>query len=312
MFKKVIFMDKTLVLLAAGMGSRYGGLKQLDTLGPHGETLMDYSVYDAMQSGFNKVVFIIRRDIEEEFKRVIGSRYAGCIDVDYAFQSLDDLPGGFVPPADRVKPWGTAHALYAARNAVKTPLAVLNADDFYGRDTFAQIAGYLDGRAPAGGLYGAMCGFKVANTLSENGTVSRGVCQVADGNLSSVVEHTKISRTAQNNAVESLLDDNSIVKLAEDTLVSMNFWGFSPEIFGEIERLLTEFLAQRGNELKSEFYIPSIADNLIQSNKMQIKMLTTNASWFGVTYREDRDKTVAALKALTDSGEYPNELFKKA
>ena len=312
MFKKVIFMDKTLVLLAAGMGSRYGGLKQLDTLGPHGETLMDYSVYDAMQSGFNKVVFIIRRDIEEEFKRVIGSRYAGCIDVDYAFQSLDDLPGGFVPPADRVKPWGTAHALYAARNAVKTPLAVLNADDFYGRDTFAQIAGYLDGRAPAGGLYGAMCGFKVANTLSENGTVSRGVCQVADGNLSSVVEHTKISRNAQNNAVESLLDDNSIVKLAEDTLVSMNFWGFSPEIFGEIERLLTEFLAQRGNELKSEFYIPSIADNLIQSNKMQIKMLTTNASWFGVTYREDRDKTVAALKALTDSGEYPNELFKKA
>ena len=305
-------MDKTLVLLAAGMGSRYGGLKQLDTLGPHGETLMDYSVYDAMQSGFNKVVFIIRRDIEEEFKRVIGSRYAGCIDVDYAFQALDDLPGGFVPPADRVKPWGTAHALYAARKAVNTPLAVLNADDFYGRDTFAKIAAYLDSRAPQGGLYGAMCGFKVANTLSENGSVSRGVCLVTDGNLSSVVEHTKISRNMQSSEVESLLDDNSIVKLAEDTLVSMNFWGFSPEIFGEIERLLTEFLSKRGTELKSEFYIPSIADNLIQANKMQIKMLTTNASWFGVTYREDRDKTVAALKALTDSGEYPAELFKKA
>lgn len=302
-------MDKTLVLLAAGMGSRYGGLKQLDTLGPNGETLMDYSVYDAMRAGFTKVVFIIRRDIEDEFKKVIGSRYAGCIDVDYAFQALDDLPNGFVPPADRVKPWGTAHALYAARHVVKTPLAVLNADDFYGRDTFAQIAAYLDERAPQGGLYGAMCGFKVANTLSENGTVSRGICQVSSGNLSSVVEHTKISRNAQDGVVESLLEDGSTVKLTDDTLVSMNFWGFSPEIFAEIELLFTDFLARRGTELKSEFYIPSVADELIHNGKMQIKMLTTNASWFGVTYREDREKTVEALAQLTQSGEYPGKLF---
>ena len=303
-------MDKTLVLLAAGMGSRYGGLKQLDTLGPHGETLMDYSVYDAMRAGFTKVVFIIRRDIEDEFKRVIGSRYAGNIEVDYAFQDLKDLPGGFVPPADRVKPWGTAHALYAARNVVNTPLAVLNADDFYGRDSFAKVAAYLDERAPAGGLYGAMCGFKVANTLSENGTVSRGVCQVSDGNLASVVEHTKIVRNENTGVIESLLDDNSVMPLSEDTLVSMNLWGFSPAIFGEIERMLTEFLAKRGNELKSEFYIPSVADELIKSNLMQIKMLTTNSTWFGVTYREDRDKTVATLRDLTDNGEYPEQLFK--
>ncbi len=303
-------MDKTLVLLAAGMGSRYGGLKQLDTLGPNGETLMDYSVYDAIRAGFTKVVFIIRHDIEEEFKRVIGSRYAGSIEVDYAFQDLKDLPGGFVPPVDRVKPWGTAHALYAARNVVKTPFAVLNADDFYGRDSFAKVAAYLDERAPAGGLYGAMCGFKVANTLSENGTVSRGICEVKDGNLASVVEHTKIVRNSASGKIESTLEDNSVIELAEDVLVSMNLWGFSPEIFPEIERLLNEFLAARGSELKSEFYIPSVADNLIQANKMQIKMLTTNSSWFGVTYREDRDQTVATLKALTDSGEYPNKLFK--
>ena len=302
-------MDKTLVLLAAGMGSRYGGLKQLDTLGPNGETLMDYSVYDALKSGFNKVVFIIRRDIEEEFKRVIGARYAGSVDIDYAFQDLNDLPNGFTPPADRVKPWGTAHALYAARDVVKTPLAVLNADDFYGRDSFAKLAAYLDERAPQGGLYGAMCGYKVANTLSENGTVSRGVCEVADGNLASVVEHTKIVRNTATGEIESLMDDDSVVKLAEDTLVSMNFWGFSPEIFGEIERLLSEFLAARGTELKSEFYIPSVADNLIKANLMQLKMLTTNASWFGVTYREDREKTVNTLKALTEKGEYPNKLF---
>ena len=302
-------MDKTLVLLAAGMGSRYGGLKQLDTLGPNGETLMDYSVYDALKSGFNKVVFIIRRDIEDEFKRVIGARYAGSVDIDYAFQDLNDLPNGFTPPADRVKPWGTAHALYAARDVVKTPLAVINADDFYGRDSFAKLSAYLDERAPQGGLYGAMCGYKVANTLSENGTVSRGVCEVADGNLASVVEHTKIVRNTATGEIESIMDDESVVKLAEDTLVSMNFWGFSPEIFGEIERLLTDFLAARGAELKSEFYIPSVADNLIKANLMQLKMLTTNASWFGVTYREDREKTVNTLRALTEKGEYPNKLF---
>ena len=189
-------------------------------------------------------------------------------------------------------------------------MAVLNADDFYGRDSFCKIAAYLDERAPAGGLYGAMCGFKVANTLSENGTVSRGVCEVANGDLASVVEHTKIVRNEKSGVIESLMDDNSVVTLAEDTLVSMNLWGFSPEIFGEIERLLTEFLQKRGNELKSEFYIPSISDELIKSNLMRVKMLTTNSSWFGVTYREDRDKTVASLKALTDSGEYPEQLFK--
>ena len=255
------------------------------------------------------MVFIIRRDIEDEFKRVIGSRYSNIIDVDYAFQDLKDLPNGFVPPADRTKPWGTAHALYAARHAVKTPFAVLNADDFYGRDSFAQLGKYLDERAPQGGLYGSMCGFKVANTLSENGTVSRGICQTHDGNLASVVEHTKIVRNEASQVIESIQEDGSVIALADDTLVSMNIWGFSPEIFAEIEKLLIGFLTARGTELKSEFYIPSVADTLIKSGAMQVKMLTTASSWFGVTYREDREKTVEALRKLAQSGEYPEKLF---
>ncbi len=302
-------MDKTLVLLAAGMGSRYGGLKQLDILGPGGETLMDYSVYDALRAGFTKVVFIIRRDIEAEFKKVIGARYAGHVELDYAFQDLNDLPGGFAPPADRTKPWGTAHALYAARHVVHTPMAVINADDFYGQDSFRSLAQYLDERGPANGLYGAMCGFKVVNTLSENGSVSRGVCEVADGNLTGVVEHTKIARDAQSGKIESLLDDGTKLPLSDNTLVSMNFWGFAPTIFPEIERLLQEFLARRGTEPKSEFYVPSVADALIHEKLMQIKMLTTDASWFGVTYREDRDATMAALRQMTAAGIYPEKLF---
>jgi len=301
-------MDKTLVLLAAGMGSRYGGLKQLDRLGPGGETLMDYSVFDALRAGFTKVVFIIRREMEQEFRRVIGARYENHVDLDYAFQELSDLPGGFAPPAERSKPWGTAHALYAARNAVKTPMAVINADDFYGQSSYRSLAQYLDSRGAAGGLYGAMCGYKIANTLSENGSVSRGVCSVADGNLAGVVEHTKILRDADGTIV-SEQDDGSKQVLGEETLVSMNFWGFAPEIFSEIERLFRDFLAKRGGELKSEFYVPSVADALIREKKMTVKMLTSDAVWFGVTYREDREATVAALRAMTEKGEYPERLF---
>lgn len=301
-------MDKTLVLLAAGMGSRYGGLKQLDRLGPGGETLMDYSVFDALRAGFNRVVFIIRREMEQEFRRVIGARYENHVDLDYAFQELSDLPGGFTPPAERSKPWGTAHALYAARNTVKTPMAVINADDFYGQSSYRSLAQYLDSRGAAGGLYGAMCGYKVANTLSENGSVSRGVCTVAEGNLAGVVEHTRILRDADG-AIVSELDDGSKQVLGEDTLVSMNFWGFAPEIFPEIERLFRDFLAKRGGELKSEFYVPSVADALIREHKMTVRMLTSDAVWFGVTYREDREATVAALRAMTEQGEYPARLF---
>lgn len=301
-------MDKTLVLLAAGMGSRYGGLKQLDILGPGGETLMDYSVFDALRAGFNKVVFIIRRDMEQEFRRVIGARYENHVDLDYAFQELNDLPGNFAPPAERSKPWGTAHALYAARKVVKSPMAVINADDFYGRDSYRSLGNFLDERGAQSGLYGAMCGYKVANTLSENGSVSRGICAVANGNLSSVVEHTKIQRDASGK-IMSIREDGSTLELASDTLVSMNFWGFSPAIFPEIERLLKDFLAKRGGELKSEFYVPSVADALIHEHKMEVKMLTSEAVWFGVTYREDRDATMKALKDMTDAGEYPEVLF---
>lgn len=301
-------MDKTLVLLAAGMGSRYGGLKQLEALGPGGATLMDYSVYDALRAGFTKMVFIIRREMEAEFKRVIGARYAGHVALDYAFQELTDLPDGHTPPADRTKPWGTAHALYAARHAVDTPMAVINADDFYGRDSFRSLGDYLDRRAADGGLYGAMCGFKVANTLSENGTVSRGVCAVADGNLSGVVEHTKIMRNPAGRIV-SQFEDGTEQALAPETLVSMNFWGFAPAIFPEIERLLKAFLKARGAELKSEFYVPSVADALIREKRMTVRMLTSDAVWFGVTYREDRPATMAALRRMTERGEYPEKLF---
>ncbi|MPM87700.1 hypothetical protein SDC9_134800 [bioreactor metagenome] len=301
-------MDKTLVLLAAGMGSRYGGLKQLDALGPGGATLMDYSVYDALRAGFTRVVFIIRREMEMEFKQVIGARYAGHVALEYAFQELTDLPDGFVPPAERTKPWGTAHALYAARHVVDTPMAVINADDFYGRDSFRSLGCYLDQQSAAGGLYGAMCGFKVANTLSENGTVSRGVCAVSGGNLAGVVEHTRILRDAAGRIV-SQFEDGTEAVLAPDTLVSMNFWGFSPAIFPELEALLRKFLADRGSELKSEFYVPSVADALIQAHRMTVKMLTSDASWFGVTYREDRPGTMAALRRMTEQGEYPEKLF---
>ncbi len=301
-------MDKTLVLLAAGMGSRYGGLKQLDALGPGGATLMDYSVYDALRAGFTRVVFIIRREMEMEFKQVIGARYAGHVALEYAFQELTDLPDGFVPPAERTKPWGTAHALYAARHVVDTPMAVINADDFYGRDSFRSLGDYLDRQSAAGGLYGAMCGFKVTNTLSENGTVSRGVCAVSGGNLAGVVEHTRILRDAAGRIV-SQFEDGTEAVLAPDTLVSMNFWGFSPAIFPELEALLRKFLADRGSELKSEFYVPSVADALIRAHRMTVKMLTSDASWFGVTYREDRPGTMAALRRMTERGEYPEKLF---
>ena len=297
-------MEKTLVLLAAGMGSRYGGLKQLDELGPHGETLMDYSVFDALRAGFSKIVFIIRRDIEEDFKRVIGSRYENSADISYAFQSLDDLPKGFSIPEGRTKPWGTGQAVYAARDIVKTPFAVINADDFYGADGFRQLSGGLE----QGDAY-CMCGFYLKNTLSDNGSVSRGVCTVnPDGTLKGVTEHTKIESTV--NGIISTLENGEKVKFTGDEIVSMNMWGFPPSIFDELEPLFTEFLKQRGTELKSEFYIPFVADTLIKSGKCKLKVFTSPDSWFGVTYKEDKPVVQNGLKKLVAAGVYPENLFK--
>lgn len=296
-------MKKTLVLLAAGMGSRYGGLKQLDRLGPHGETLMDYSVFDALRAGFSKIVFIIRHDIEEEFKRVIGSRYENSADVAYAFQSLDDLPKGFSVPEGRTKPWGTGQAVYAARNIVNTPFAVINADDFYGADGFRLLSKGLEHNSFC------MCGFYLKNTLSENGSVSRGVCTVnPDGTLRGVTEHTKIETTG--NGIVSTLENGEKVTFNGNEIVSMNMWGFAPSIFNELEPLFTDFLKQRGNELKSEFYIPFVADAMIKSGKCRFQVFTSPDSWFGVTYKEDKQIVQNGLRKLVDAGVYPEDLFK--
>lgn len=298
-------MKPTLVLLAAGMGSRYGGLKQLDPMGPGGETLMDYSIFDAIRANFGKVVFIIRKDIEEAFKKQIGSKYEKYIPVEYAFQSLDDLPAGFTVPEGRVKPWGTGHAIYAARNIVKGPFVLINADDFYGQDGYAKLGEFLS----SGNINEyAMCGFLMKNTVSENGSVSRGICDIdSEGNLSNVVEHTKIIK--ENGKYISCLDDGSRVEFSADTVVSMNMWGFQDTLFDHLEALFIEFLKEKGTELKSEFYIPFVVDSLVKAGKCKAKVLVSESSWFGVTYPEDKPEVQINLKKLIADGIYPEKLF---
>ena len=302
-------MSLSLLILAAGMGSRYGSLKQLDQMGPSGETVMDYSVFDAMRSGFDRVIFVIRRDFEEEFKNVIGKRYEGKLKIEYAFQDINDLPGNFKCPADRVKPWGTAHAVYAARHLLNEPFAVINADDFYGRDSYRQLADYLSAPPAPGKVRGCIASFILSNTLSENGSVSRGICSAdANGLLSKVVENTKIYRRNDGKVV-SLMEDGKEIELTGNEPASMNSWGFMPEIVGEIERLFIDFLSAHGTELKSEFYLPGVVDSLISAGKAEIAMRYSRDSWFGVTYKEDRPLVQAALKNLVDSGAYPEKLF---
>ena len=298
-------MKPTLVLLAAGMGSRYGGLKQLDPMGPNGETLMDYSVFDAIRANFGKVVFIIRKDIEEAFKKQIGSKYEKFIPVEYAFQALDDLPCGFSVPEGRVKPWGTGHAIYAARKVVKGPFVVINADDFYGQDGYQKLANFLcSGKSNEF----AMCGFKMKNTASENGSVSRGLCTINEfGNLSDVVEHTKIF--TENGKYISKLEDGSSVEIDADAVVSMNMWGFQDSLFDYLEELFTEFLKEKGTELKSEFYIPFVVDSLVKSGRCTTKVLVSDSEWFGVTYPEDKPFVQKSLQILIANNIYPEKLF---
>jgi len=289
----------TLVLLAAGMGSRYGGLKQVDPVGPSGETLLDYSIYDALRAGFGKVVFIIRHDIEAQFRDVVGKRFEGRVPVDYAFQELNDLPAGFKVPAGRTKPWGTTHAVLAATNVVREPFAVLNADDFYGRDSFATIAKHLT----SGSKDMAMVGFQLKNTLSEHGTVARGVCGVgADGFLTSVEEFTKIEKTPT-----GARQDNRT--FTGDELVSMNFWGFQPDVFAAFRERFTLFLQKSGTEQKSECYIPATVNELMVAGKARVKMLSSSSPWFGVTYKEDKPRVVESIARLVQRGEYPAKLW---
>jgi dTDP-glucose pyrophosphorylase len=303
-------MKPTLLILAAGMGSRYGGLKQIDPMGPAGETVMDFSVFDAIRAGFGKVVFVIRRDFEEQFKTQVGARFADQIPVEYAYQAIDDLPAGFSVPEGRTKPWGTTHAMLAAESAVHEPCVMINADDFYGRDAFARIATYLQ-QTPAmrdGRNQYCMVGFRLGNTVSDHGSVARGVCAVsAQGNLTSVTEMTKIFKTTS--GAENREEGAPVVALTGEEPVSMNFWGFTPDIFPQLRASFVEFLHAHGGEQKSECYVPKVVDDLIKAGRADVHVLPTTSKWFGVTYPEDKQTVVESIKALSDSGEYPSPLW---
>ena len=306
-------MKPTLVVLAAGMGSRYGGLKQVDPVGPSGEAILDYSVFDAIRGGFGKIVFIIRKDIEEAFRAQVGAKYEGVIPVEYAFQDLADIPAPHKVPEGRTKPWGTAHAVRSARNVVKEPFAVINADDFYGRDAFARLGAFLNTEAQRHGdkMNLAMVGYRLDRTLSENGSVARGICEIAaNGTLRGVTEMTKLVKAGD--AAENREDEANPVKVPLDARVSMNCWGFTPKLFDELEERFQKFLAARGTELKSEWYIPFVVDELIREGKASCTVLPTDSSWFGVTYRGDKPFVVGEIKKLVDAGEYPATLFPRA
>ena len=293
------------------MGSRYGGLKQVDPVGPSGEAILDYSVFDAHRAGFGKVVFIIRKDIEEVFRRQIGAKYEGLLPVDYAFQDIHDLPAPYTVPEGRTKPWGTAHAIRAARHAVHEPFAAINADDFYGRDAFARLADFLGGiDAAARPLRFAMVGYKLDLTLSDHGSVARGICQVTpEGKLAGVTEMTKLVRTPE--GAENRENPAAPVKLTGAERVSMNLWGFTPNLFDALEERFPAWLARRGAEEKSEWYIPFVVDEMIHEGAASVEVLPTDSAWFGVTYREDKPFVTDAIRALVDAGEYPASLFGK-
>ncbi len=300
-------MKPTLFVLAAGMGSRYGGLKQLDGLGPNGETIMDYSIYDAIKAGFGKVVFVIRRVFEQDFREKIVSKYEGRIAVELVFQDLDNLPAGFTVPEGREKPWGTNHAVLMGKDVIQEPFAVINADDYYGSESFQVLAGYLKSVEGTDGNY-AMVGYRVCNTLSEGGTVARGVCETDEtGFLTGVTERTKIIR--EEDGVIRYIEEDSKGDLDEHTPVSMNMWALTPDYFKFSEDYFVEFLKAHGQELKSEFFIPLMIDHLINTQQATCKVLDTPSRWFGVTYATDRPAVVAKFQELADQGVYPSPLF---
>lgn len=286
--------DATLVVLAAGMGSRFGGLKQIEPIGPGGEALLDFSVYDAKKAGFNKVVFIIKKAIEKEFKETVGRRIEKIIDVEYAFQELDNLPNGFTCPEDRQKPWGTGHAIYCCKDIVKTPFAVINADDYYGFEAYNQIYNQLKKQT---GNY-CMVGFRLENTLTDNGSVSRGICDIKDGKLLSVTERTKIVNCKYTE------DDKEWIPISPDTVVSMNMWGFTPDIFEYAKEYLVEFLNEKIDVPKSEFYLPSIVSKVMEKGIKSVDVLVAEEKWYGVTYKEDKDDVKRALYKKIEEGKY--------
>ena len=300
-------MKPTLVVLAAGMGSRYGGLKQVDPVGPSGETILDYSVFDAERAGFGKVVFVIRKDFEAEFKEKVGRKYEGLVPVSYCFQDIADLPAPFTVPEGRAKPWGTAHAIRAARSEVAEPFAAINADDFYGRDAFARLAKFLSAPAAGDKLHFAMVGYRLDLTLSDHGSVARGICDVQGGMLASVREMTKLVRVP--GGAENREDEANPVRLPGDTRVSMNLWGFTPDLFTALEARFPAWLEKNGSAPKSEWYIPFVVDELVREGKADVAVLPTDSRWFGVTYREDKPFVTAEIAKLVAAGEYPDCLF---
>ena len=300
-------MKPTLVVLAAGMGSRYGGLKQIDPVGPNGEIILDYSIYDAIRGGFGKVVFIIRKDIEKDFKEVVSKRWEGEIEIDYVYQQLDAIPAPFTVPEGRTKPWGTGHAVMCAMDKVKEPFAVINADDFYGKSGYEQLGKALAENTDPNQFF--MVGFPIKNTLSEFGSVSRGICELDDnGYLKEVIERTAIEAIGGGKAKFTDENGNEVI-LGGEEISSMNFWGFMPSLFDGMGAMFNEFLSKRGTELKSEFYIPFVVAEMVHSGKASVKVLRSSDSWFGVTYREDKPRVQADIKALIAAGVYPENLF---
>lgn len=305
-------MKKTaLVIMAAGIGSRFGkGIKQLAPVGPNGEIIMDYSIHDALEAGFNKVVFIIRKDIEEEFRTVIGNRIEKITEVEYAFQALEDLPEGFEKPEDRTKPWGTGQAVLAARKVLSEPFMVINADDYYGKEAYVKVHDYLVQEQEADGvMHICMAGFRLGNTLSDNGSVTRGICHIEDGALTGVTETHDIYKTES--GAETRSEEGQAEELDVNSLVSMNMWGLTPEFMDVLEKGFVEFLSEiKPGDIKKEYLLPEMIDRLIKAGKAKVDVLETKDTWFGVTYQEDKASVTAAFEKLVKDGVYPENIYK--
>jgi hypothetical protein len=300
-------MSLTLVVLAAGIGSRYGGLKQIEAVGPGGEIVIEYSVFDALRAGFDRVVCVIRRDIETDFRAIVAARFERQVRVDYVFQDLNDLPAGVAVPPERRKPWGTAHAVRACREAVREPFAVINADDFYGRRSFAALAGFLTGVTMSDPRY-SMVAFTLGNTLSEHGHVARGICEVgADGTLRRVVERTHIERAAD--GIVFTEGGGTRHRLTGHERVSMNMWGLTPALFPALEREFSAFVGRSGSDPKAECYLPAVVDTLVREGAATVRVLDTPEAWFGVTYPQDKGVVVQGIRGLVDARVYPEKLW---
>ncbi len=299
-------MSPTLLILAAGIGSRYGGVKQIDKIGPSGESIIDYSVFDAITAGFSKVVFVLNPKIEKDFKAIYEPRLSGKIETAYVLQELNNIPEGVTFNHERVKPWGTGHAILVAKDVIDTPFAVINADDFYGREAFEVLGNYLSQLNNDETRY-AMVGYQLKNTLSENGSVSRGICSTKNGFLTDVVEHTKLFKTAGQIVFE---DHGREIPIDENSLVSMNFWGFTPKYFQQSETWFVDFIRDNAQQLKAEFYIPYVVNKLITQGDAEVRVLESHDQWFGVTYQEDKPITIAKVKKLVEAGAYPEDLWR--